>query len=341
MSEYTGRERIRAAYKREYADRVPFYPLTGAAIAKFAGFTVREFLTEPAKLVKSTLAFYESYHPDLLVVATDTILDAEAFGNELEFPEDTMPYTKKRVLEDKANLAKLDVPDPMRDGRLPGFLEACEQVASAVKDSAVSGFVNGPWVTASHMRGMEELIYDTVDDPDFVHRLMRLTTEMAKKFAAAQRDVGVGLGMGEAASSCSLISPDIYRTFIKPYHQEIIDYFQGRRIPFGLHICGYIDPIMEDVASTGVASLSIDAPSSLKKLMEIAQGRTVVIGNVPTPLFLEGTREQMEAAVKECIETGAQSRGYILCSGCEVPVDSPLEGLQYFKDAALKYGSYA
>lgn len=35
MADFTGRQRVRAAYRREFADRVPFYPILGHQ--RFAG----------------------------------------------------------------------------------------------------------------------------------------------------------------------------------------------------------------------------------------------------------------------------------------------------------------
>ena len=107
-----------------------------------------------------------------------------------------------------------------------------------------------------------------------------------------------------------------------------------------MHICGYIDPIMEDVISTGVTAISIDEASSLKKMVEVAKGKAEVIGNVPTSLFLDGTKEDMEKAVKNCIEVAAKGSGYILASGCEIPDISPIENVRNFFEAGYKYGRY-
>jgi uroporphyrinogen decarboxylase len=205
---------------------------------------------------------------------------------------------------------------------------------------AVGASAEGPWTLATNLRGTENLIYDTVDDPDFVHELLRFTTQWVKVWLPVIGDTGVGVSLGEAAASCGVISPQIYRTFVKPYHQELVTYFGQRNLHLMLHMCGYIDPIMEDVVDTGVASLSIDSPSSLRKLVELSRRRVVIIGNVPTLLFAEGTKEQMEAAVKECIDIAAEGSGYILCSGCEIPLNSRKENIDYFMQAARNHGRY-
>ncbi len=338
MDAYTGRDRIVAALKGQYVDRVPVAVMFGAYAAKLAGFTVLEFMTDAEKNVKSHVRSCESFHPDSITISGDVYMDAEAFGAKVEFSEHAVPHLKTFVLEHKARLEQLNIPEPKKVSRLCCYLEACERAKSEIKDIPVSGVSTGPWTLAANLRGLERLIFDTADDPDFVHNLMRFTTEWIKVWITTVRETGIGIGMGEASASCSVISPRLYKTFIKPYHEEIFNYFKERKLYISLHICGYIDPIMEDVLSTGVGMISIDSPSSLRKMVELSRGKVVVMGNVPTALFAEGTKEEMEAAVKECIDTAASASRYILCSGCEIPLTSREENIRYFMEATNKYG---
>jgi len=144
--------------------------------------------------------------------------------------------------------------------------------------------------------------------------------------------------MGEAASSCSLISPAIYRRFIKPRHQEIVQFFRDKKAGLALHVCGYIDPIMEDMMDLGIVALSLDSPSSLKRMVEISQKKIVLVGNVATSLFASGTKEEIEASVRECLRVAAPGGAFILSSGCELPYNATLERAWFFMKAAQEYG---
>jgi uroporphyrinogen decarboxylase len=340
MSSYTGRDHVRAAYKREFTDRVPNYPILGAYNARELGYSIKEFLTEADKLAQSQIRSFEIYKPDVVVVMADLNMEAEAAGNELIFPDDAVCQIKKHVLEDKGTLAKLHLPDPTKDGRLPYYLEACEKVGAAIKESPVGGVIVGPWGIAVTMRGAERLLMDTIDDPPFVHDLMRFTTDLSKKFGEAVVAAGVGLSYSEAPASCSLISPEIYREFIKPYHKEVVDHFKARRTGITFHVCGYIDPIMTDLVETGCSGISLDAPSSLEKMVQVAQGKAVIIGNVATDLFVMGSVEQMEEDIRRCIDIAAAGSGFILSSGCEVPPNAKRELVQLFCEYGRTYGRY-
>ncbi len=105
-----------------------------------------------------------------------------------------------------------------------------------------------------------------------------------------------------------------------------------------MHICGYIDPIMEDLMDLGIGALSLDSPSSLKRMVEISRKKIILVGNVATTLFVSGTKEEIEATVKECIRVAAPGRAYIISSGCELPYNSTLDRVRFFIDAIHEYG---
>jgi len=62
------------------------------------------------------------------------------------------------------------------------------------------------------------------------------------------------------------------------------------------------------------------------------------MGNIPTTFFSKGTRREMEKAVRDCIETAAAGSGYILASGCEIPMDSTEDRIDHFFNYSRQYG---
>ena len=339
MQDLTGKHYMMSALKRQYADRIPTTVLIGPFCSRSAGYTVKEILTDAAKSAEAHLAFYNRFQPDSVIVYNDIYLEAEAVGCEMEFPEDRISNPKSLLLEDKSQLARLSVPDPAKDARLPYFLELCERVSSDVKKTAAMGLGHsGPWNLAMHLRGAENLMMDTVDDPDFVHELMGFTSQVVLTLGEALIKAGFSPSIGEAYASCSLISPKIYKDFIKPYHKKLCTEFKAKGGFLALHICGLVDPIMEDIIETGISFFSLDAPSSLEKFEEIVRKKIVVMGNVPTTHFSTGTREDMEAAVRHCIDTAAEGSGFILSSGCEIPIDSAEDRVEHYFEYSHQYG---
>ena len=128
MEIYTGRQRVSAALKKTFSDheaqidRLPAFPITGQCNAQLIGATIREFLLDPKIFVKVQMAAYERYKPDILVMERDLLMDVEAMGNELKFPEDSMCVSTKMALEDKGKLSRLKLPDPTKGGYRASYL---------------------------------------------------------------------------------------------------------------------------------------------------------------------------------------------------------------------------
>ena len=119
MVEITGRDRIVAAMKRNYADRIPVGLILGAFRARILGCPLKDYWTDGKKLAEGTLAAYERFGHDAVEVSWDIMMEAEAAGAELEFRDDSIPQIKRHVLAEKKNLGKLAVPDPGEGGSIP------------------------------------------------------------------------------------------------------------------------------------------------------------------------------------------------------------------------------
>jgi uroporphyrinogen-III decarboxylase len=95
---------------------------------------------------------------------------------------------------------------------------------------------------------------------------------------------------------------------------------------------------MEDLVELGIVALSLDSPSSLRRMVEISQKRIALVGNVATSLFASGTKEEIDSAVKDCIRVAAPGGAYIISSGCELPYNATTDRAQSFIQAAQEYG---
>jgi uroporphyrinogen decarboxylase len=340
----TGRQRIAAAFKKTFThqevalDRLPVYPITGQCNARLVGATIRDFLLDHRVFVKAQVASYERFKPDILLMQWDLLQEAEALGNELKFPEDSLCISTKTALEEKGLLSRLQLADPHRDGRMPQYLEAVKEAREIITDIPVSSIIAGPWTIAIGLRGANELIRDAMKDPDYVHELMAFCTLMAIRYGDALLSIKATPNYSEAPASCSLISPKMYRTFILPYHKQIVAHYKEKKVGIGLHICGYTDPILNDMIDTGVTNISIDAPADLAKAAEAAAGKAVLIGNVNTNLFFSGSEQDMREAIQACIRKAPKNSGYILASGCEVPGVAPYEKVDRFMALAKELG---
>jgi uncharacterized protein (DUF169 family)/uroporphyrinogen-III decarboxylase len=347
---YTGRDHVVAAYRRSFTDRVPVYPIVASFAGTLDGLSIEEYCTTPSKAIPAMLRYHERYQPDVVLAYNDLAKEAEATGCRVKYSDYVVPSIETHVLQDdKGRLARLEIPEPARDGRLPGFLELCEGLVAARLPTALGAVAVGPWTIAMLMRNPEVMLLDTFEDPEFIHALMRFTTEYCKRWGDAIAATKIGLSFSEPTASISLISPDNYREFIAPYHKELVDHFRARKVGLTTHICGTTYPIYEDLLACGFTTVSFDLDQQadptlhvdqLARFLDVAQGRAVAIGNVDATLFERASKAEIEAEVRRCVDTAARRSGFILSTSCEIPPRSRPEVVQWFMDAARDYGRY-
>jgi uroporphyrinogen decarboxylase len=347
----TSRERVVAAYKGGFADRVPAYPIAGCFAGCLDGLSIEEYCTNPTKAAKAMLNYYERYQPDIMIAFNDLAKEAEAIGCRVKYSDYVVPSIDRHVLQDdKGKLARLEVPDPKRDGRLPAFLEQCAALSAAGIPSPLGSVNVGPWTIAMLMRNPEVMCLDTIDDPEFVHELMRFATEYAKAVGDAVLETKIGLSYSDPTASCSLVGPDTYREFIKPYHKDLVDYFKAKRVGTTVHICGTTHQIHEDLMDVGFVAITIDLDQQddpalkvdqLDKLVTLGNQRGVVgIGNVDVTIFERATRAEIEAEVRRCIDTVGPRSRFVLSTSCELPPRANPDCVRWFMEAAREYGRY-
>jgi MtaA/CmuA family methyltransferase len=349
-AQYTPRDRVVAAYKRSFADRVPTYPIVASFAGTLDGLSIEEYCTNVPRAITAMLNYFERYQPDVVLAYNDLAKEAEAFGCRVKYSDYVVPSIDTHVLaEDKARLATIAMPDPYATARLPGFLEQCEALVKAKLPTATGAVAVGPWTIAMLMRNPEVMLLDTFEDPAFIHDLMRVTTDFCKAWGEAIAKTGIGLSFSEPTASISLISPDNYREFVAPYHKELVDHFKARKTGVTTHICGTTYPIYEDLLACGFTTISFDLDQQadpalrvdqLERFMTVSRGRAVAIGNVDATIFEKTTRAVMEAEVRRCVDTAARHSAFVLSTSCEIPPRSNPEAVRWFMDAAREYGRY-
>jgi MtaA/CmuA family methyltransferase len=347
---YTPRDRVVAAYKRSFADRLPVYPIVASFAGTLDGLSIEEYCTKPTRAIKAMMNYYDRYEPDVMLAYNDLAKEAEAFGCRVKYSDYVVPSIDAHVLnDDKSALARLPMPDPYKTGRLPGFLEQCEALVKAKPPTALGAVAVGPWTIAMLLRNPETMLLDTFEDPQFIHDVMRVSTDFCKLWGDAIAKTGIGLSFSEPTASISLISPDNYREFIAPYHKEMVEHFKAKKVGVTTHICGTTYPIYEDLLQVGFTTISFDLDQQsdptlhvdqLARFMEVAKGRAVAIGNVDATKFEKTSKEWMYADVKRCIDTAARDSAFILSTSCEIPPKSDPEIVKWFMDAAHDYGRY-
>jgi MtaA/CmuA family methyltransferase len=205
-------------------------------------------------------------------------------------------------------------------------VQAVKLFAQKVKgELCIEGWVEGPCAEAADLRGINALMTDFMDDPEFVHELFDFNVRMATTFAKAQIEAGCDIiGVGDAAAS--LVGPRIYRDFVFPYEKRLVENIQALGGKIRLHICGNISKSLKEVGQTGSDMVDLDSMVPFEKARLEMGDDQVIAGNLdPVKCLRNGTPQDVTDAVAACHRIAGTN--FIVGAGCEVPRDTPPENL--------------
>lgn len=340
-STMTPMERGAAIAKGGPADRLPCNPNVANGVARIYGCKISQFNTDPKVLADAQIACFRRFGADSVRIFTDLFTFAEAMGAKVKFPEDDTADLDEPAISDVSEIDRLEPADPYHDARLPLHLEAMKYLVDEVGNEIGCSFaIIGPFTNAFFLLGMEKTLRAIHKDPEAVHRLAKVSLETAKAYAEAAMKIGLAPAISEPMSSCTVVSPKVFREFSLPYLKELVEFIRSKGKGTVMHICGQTDKIWQDLADLGIAGMSIDNVASVADCKRAIGDRTKILGNVdPGGVMYSGTPMEVRLKTLECIRDGYDSpKGYVVMSGCSLPVDSPLENIQMMMDTVLEVG---
>ena len=319
----TKRERVERTYALEVPDRVPFVPAVYEHKARLVGRTPSEVCRSLDLLLESLEKELEAYDPDLLTVGVDVYnVEAEAAGCVVRYFDGStdVPAVVEPLIGSPADLGKLGLPDPGRDGRMPLFVEAAARVQKEKgRDMIVRGALSGPFSLACALAGAEAVLVATVEDPGFVRALLDFSARVAVVFGRAFLEKGVEPVLFDSKASPAAASPRVFREFVLPVYRDVVmpalREAGARTIP--LIVGGDTTPVLEDLFKTGAGQLLCDAGSDLDLFLKrCREERRPLRASVDARLVHRGRPEEVKAEALRVLRAAEGQPGFLL--GCGV-----------------------
>jgi len=295
----------------EVADFSPYYPDGVPKLWNPAGWEVGEWGVgvKPGSL----LHFIHIEHPMLNLSA---VSDLERYP----FPDLTRPERHRHLEE-----------------RVRSFHE---------RGLFVIGFME--WTIfeiAWHMRGMDNLFMDIVNNPTFAEYLLERITQIrcfqAKRYAEAGVDL-LKIGDDLGTQRGLLMSRDMYRKWFQPCHARVIDAARKVRpdIPVCYHSDGDCWEIIPDFVEAGVTVLNPIQPECLDlAAVKREFGKDLRfwggIGTQTTMPFASAS--EVYETVQRAIDT-LGPEGYFPCPTHVLEPEVPWENIQAYLKAVEEYG---
>ena len=338
--ELTPIERSRLFDTGKEIDRIPCCLDTGETMAPMLGIPIDEYYHSSEKMCQLEEWLFANFHSDGVGLSTTLRGMAEAMGSEIKYSPDNIAQLKKPALTLKT-IDEARLVDVEKDGRLPIILDGLKMVKKKLGSQVpVSGTVTGPFTIAAMVLGTEYLLMGMIKKPEKIKKIMEVIVENNNRYIKRLIDLEVGIGFADPVSSTALISVEQYREFSLPYFQKNVDYIKSQGRGCGLHICGTSRGLWDLLNTTGIGTFGLDNVEDLAEAKAVLGPHMCIQGNVPpVEVMRYGTPQDVLHSAKECIEKGrGAAHGYILTSGCQMPVNTPACNMQALMDAARLFG---
>jgi uroporphyrinogen decarboxylase len=245
-------------------------------------------------------------------------------------------------------------PDPQDPARIEGLKEEVEQLQKTDCAIVLNGPGAGLFERSLWMRGFERFYIDLVRDPPLAISLLdKLTDFRIELWELLLDEVGdlvqIVVEADDLATQRSLmISPEMYRRYIKPRHKRVFSFIKEKapHVHIFFHSCGSIYDLIPDLIEVGVDILNpvqVNAAKMDTKQLKREFGDVLCFwgGGIDTQRVLpRGTPDEVRDEVKRRIDDLAPDGGFIFSTVHNIQADVPPENIIAMWEALQEHGRY-
>ncbi len=296
-------EKFEAAFAHKPIRRAEDLPVVAYCPVYFSFGSSRplSYFSDPAVMLKiqteGALEHLRRVHDDFIPYfmpwyGTGCLASGFGCGYQMPATVGADPAVVSAAIQSPADIARLKIPDPERDGFMPTVLKTIEYAVAHGDLPVGLSDMNSPLSTAAQICGYDKLFYWMYDEPEAVHELMEKVCEGFARWTRAQKerigepmDASNGLqglwapkGLGVWVSDDDLVcmSSDLYAEFVAPHYSKLFAPFGGASV----HYCGKGSHQIEAIAGIQhlkeVNNSPMGAFDQFRRLREAFQDKVVL-----------------------------------------------------------------
>lgn len=200
-----------------------------------------------------------------------------------------------------------------------------------------AGTITTPYEMFCGGRTMPKFIFDLYRMPDKVEKAMEAAAPyMAPQAIDLTKQLGLpAIWIGGWRSASEMLARSLWERFVWPYFKRIAnEVLDAGIIPlFHLDSSWTRDLEMFKEFPAGKCIISFDGSTDIVKAKEILGDTMCIMGDVPASLFSHGTPEDVYDYCRNNIKKIGPT-GYIIHSGCDIPIDAKVENVSAMMKAA-------
>lgn len=183
------------------------------------------------------------------------------------------------------------------------------------------------------IRGMEDLLVDMLQDPEFVEEFFKALTEYNLKLIDISFEYeldGMFFGDDWGQQHGMMMSPALWRKLIKPCMTKMFQRVKSKGRFVALHSCGNIYEILPDLVEIGLDIYQTVQPEiyDLKNLKKQFGNSLTFWGGISTQGLLPfSSPEEVKRVVKETMDIMGIGGGYIAAPTHTIAKDVPVENV--------------
>jgi uroporphyrinogen decarboxylase len=148
-----------------------------------------------------------------------------------------------------------------------------------------------------------------------------------------------------ATQTGPLISPEAYRTFLRPVYKEYFAFVRSKtKAKIFFHSCGNVVDLLDDLVEIGVDIINpvqVSAMGDTAALKARFRDKVSFWGAIDTQHVLPyGSAQEVEAEVRRCIRDLGPGGGFVLAPVHNIQPDVPPENIVAMAQATREFGAY-
>ena len=259
----------------------------------------------------------------------------DAWGVRWAKDPENRGYVLEHPLADP-DLARLDPPDTTDPGWTDGLAEACERD----RDLFLLGWCGDLFERAHFLRGLDTLMMDFYDRPEFVHGLLDLALEaclgMVEQLGRFPVD-GIILSDDYGQQRGPLISRGHFETFFLPRLRRIFGAIRETGKKVFLHSCGDVTAFIPNLIDAGLEVLHPVQPEAMDVFAvkrEFGKDLCLYGGVGAQWPMTNGTPDDVRDATRRARDELARGGGLILAPGLDLVHATPVANIEAFLEIA-------
>lgn len=244
-------------------------------------------------------------------------------------------------------------PDAHDPARYTGIREKALGIRNNGYGVVMSSIGAGVFEYGGWLRGYANFYADLAGEPGMACKVMDKALDVKMKYWEKVLDLaGDVIDVVQEADDLGsqnnmLISPDMYRKYVKPRHKELFHLIHSKtKAKVFLHSCGSFREVIPDLIEAGVdiinpVQFNASGMESRKLKADFGRDLTFWGGGVDTQRILPaGTVEEVRECVKRQIEALAPGGGFVFNTVHNIQADVPPQNIVAMLEALQEYGKY-